>query len=176
MTEFAWLDPAEQRIFRAYAKAARALFVQFDRQLQAEVGLPRTYFEILWLLDAAPGGEMRMSDLAAATGSQASRITYAVSRLEAAGQVRRELCPEDRRGWYTVITDAGREMLSRAAPHYAAMVRRYFLEPLSPRQREQVVEVGEVILGQLALSTPGAATAGAGAPGPFTPMPEAAPV
>jgi DNA-binding MarR family transcriptional regulator len=78
--------------------------------------MPRTYFEILWLLHNAPDGTLRMSDLAAATGTQPSRITHAVSRLEQAGQVRRELCTDDRRGWFTILTDEGVAALGGGGP------------------------------------------------------------
>ncbi len=119
-------------MFRAFARSSRALFVQFDRDLQRDVGMPRTYFEILWLLHQAPGRALRMSDLAERTGSQASRITHAVGRLEQAGQVRRELCSEDRRGWFAVLTDEGLEPRCRvAAPRYAQSIRDRFLAPLS---------------------------------------------
>jgi DNA-binding MarR family transcriptional regulator len=148
-----WLDPEELRAFRAFAHATRALYIQFDRELQREVGLPRTYFEILWLLDQAPGKALRMSDLAEATGSLPSRMTHAVSRLEQAGQVRRELCRDDRRGWYAVLTAEGSQMLEAAAPRYAASVRRHFIEPLSTEQREQLTAIGEHLLAQLEAST-----------------------
>ncbi len=111
--------------------------------------MPRTFFEILWLLNQAPGGSMRMSELAEATGSQPSRITHAVARLEEAGQVRREHCRDDRRGWFTILTDAGREMLEIAAPRYAESVRQHLLRPLSTAQQEQLTMIGEQLLAQL---------------------------
>ncbi len=151
MSDPQWLAPDELRVFRALVRSTRALYVQFDRDLQREAGMPRTYFEILWLLHKEPSRSLRMSDLAEMTGSQASRITHAVGRLEESGYVERTNCPEDRRGWYAVLTDAGFEMLSVAAPVYAASVRRHLLDPLSPRQLEQLTRIGETILSDLAL-------------------------
>ena len=149
MSDLSWLDSDEQRVFRAFARSSRALFVQFDRDLQREVGMPRTYFEILWLLHQAPGRALRMSDLAERTGSQASRITHAVGRLEQAGQVRRELCREDRRGWFAVLTDEGLATLADAAPRYAQSIRDRFLAPLSAADREHVARIGETLLARL---------------------------
>jgi DNA-binding MarR family transcriptional regulator len=148
-----WLDPDELRVFRSFARATRALYIQFDRELQRDVGLPRTYFEILWLLNQAPGKALRMSDLAEATGSLPSRMTHAVTRLEKEGQVRRELCTDDRRGWYAVLTEAGERMLDVAAPSYAASVRRHFIEPLSEEERQQLTAIGEHLLAHLETST-----------------------
>lgn len=144
-----WLDEEELRVFRAFSRSTRALFVQFDRDLQRDVGMPRTFFEILWLLNREPGGSMRMSELAEATGSQPSRITHAVSRLEQAGHVRREHCSDDRRGWFAVLTEAGREMLEIAAPRYAQSIRRHLLEPLSAAQQAQLTEIGNQLLASL---------------------------
>ncbi|MGH9030483.1 MAG: MarR family winged helix-turn-helix transcriptional regulator [Acidimicrobiales bacterium] len=149
-----WLDPEELRVFRAFARSTRALFVQFDRELQQHVGLERAYFEILWLLDNAAERTLRMSDLAEATGSQPSRITHAVSRLERAGQVRRELCPQDRRGWNAVLTDEGAAILNAAAPRYAEIIRRHLIEPLNGSQREQLTRIGEALLEDLEVSAP----------------------
>jgi DNA-binding MarR family transcriptional regulator len=149
VAELEWLDPDEQRLFRAFARSARWLYVQFDRDLQREVEMPRAYFEILWLLHNSPDGTLRMSDLAAATGTQPSRITHAVSRLEEAGHVRRELCTDDRRGWFTVLTDEGLAALQAASPHYAKSVREHLVEPLSREQREQLSQIGETLLAHL---------------------------
>jgi DNA-binding MarR family transcriptional regulator len=149
VADLEWLDPDEQRLFRAFARSARWLYVQFDRDLQREVDMPRAYFEILWLLHNAPDWTLRMSDLAAATGTQPSRITHAVSRLEQAGQVRRELCTDDRRGWFTILTDEGLAALEAAAPHYARSVREHLVEPLSSEQREQLSRIGESLLAHL---------------------------
>lgn len=120
--------------------------MQFDRDLQRLVDMPRTYFEILWLLNDAPGQALRMSDLAEATGSQPSRITHAVGRLEEAGRVRRELCTDDRRGWFAVLTDEGLAALREAAPRYAQMIRERLLGPLSPAQQNQLTRIGETLL------------------------------
>jgi DNA-binding MarR family transcriptional regulator len=149
VADLEWLDPDEQRLFRAFARSARWLYVQFDRDLQREVNMPRTYFEILWLLHNAPDRTLRMSDLAAATGTQPSRITHAVSRLEQAGQVRRELCTDDRRGWFTILTDEGVAALEAAAPRYAKSVRQHLVDPLSSEQREQLTRIGETLLAHL---------------------------
>ncbi len=160
MPELSWLEPDELRVFRAFARSTRALFIQFDRDLQREVGMPRTFFEILWLLHHAPDQALRMSDLAEATGSQPSRITHAVSRLEKDGYVRREHCADDRRGWFAVLTPAGAEMLLLAAPRYAESIRRHLLTPLSGSQREQLSAIGETILESLQPPLPEGAASG----------------
>ncbi|WP_328384223.1 hypothetical protein OHS81_09485 [Streptomyces sp. NBC_00400] len=45
------------------------------------------------------------------------------SRLESSGLTRRGLCPGDRRGVYSVITDQGRDLHSQARPTYDGALR-----------------------------------------------------
>jgi DNA-binding MarR family transcriptional regulator len=166
MDDLDWLEPHEHLVFSAYARSARALFVQFDRDLQRDVGLPRSFFEILWLLHEAPNRSLRMNELAEKTGSQASRITHAVSALEKEGQVRREHCADDRRGWFTVLTDKGLETLQHAAPLLAVSIRQHFFSPLSERERQQITAISRKLLRELGatpFSDEPAATSSAGA-------------
>ncbi|HWD24299.1 MAG TPA: MarR family transcriptional regulator [Acidimicrobiales bacterium] len=149
MSDLDWLDPDEYRVMRAFSRAARGLFVQLDRELQRDVSMPRTYFEILWLLNNSPGQTLRMSELAEVTGSQPSRITHAVARLEEFGQVNRQVCLEDRRGWLAVLTPEGVNALRRATPRHAQSIREHLLDPLSPEQREQLAAIGETVLAHL---------------------------
>ena len=59
-----WLDPDEQRTWRAYLTASRALMDTLDRELQRDAGMPHAYYEILVRLSEAPGRRLRMSELA----------------------------------------------------------------------------------------------------------------
>lgn len=144
-----WLDPEELRIYRAFDRSWRALMIQLDRDLEQDVGLPRTYFDILWRLRRAPERAMRMTDLAAETGSKASRMTHAIGRLEADGLVRREHAAGDRRSWMAVLTEQGLVVVELAAPRFARSVRERFLDSLSPTMRDQLVAIGETMLREL---------------------------
>lgn len=143
------LAPEERRAFAAFAGAARAVLTAVDRDLERDTGMPRAYYEILYLLDNAPKRSLRMSELAEGTRSQASRITHAVARLEDAGYVRRELCAADRRGWFSVLTDEGRDALRRARPCFAESVRQRFVAHLSAADRRELARIGEQLLASL---------------------------
>src|SRR5438067_1242228 len=93
-----WLDDDEQCAWRAFLAATQLLMDQLDRELQAGVGIPHAYYEILVRLSEAPGRAMRMSDLADRCQSSRSRLSHAAARLEERGWVRRETVPSDRRG------------------------------------------------------------------------------
>ena len=57
----------------------------------------------------------------------ASGVSRLVDRLERDGLVRRERCTEDGRGYWAVLTAAGRRQLKEARPTHLAGVRRLFL-------------------------------------------------
>lgn len=143
------LDDAELAIWRAYSSAARLLFAKLDRELQRDAQLPRSYLELLGHLAECPRRAMRMSDLAEVTMSAPSRLTHAVSQLEAAGWVRRERCTEDRRGCYARITDEGLAVLRSARDAGCAGLRAHFFEHLTPEQLAQLREVSETLLAHL---------------------------
>ncbi|MFI6272421.1 MarR family winged helix-turn-helix transcriptional regulator [Micromonospora zamorensis] len=140
-----WLDPDEQRTWRAYLTASRVLMDTLDRELQRDAGMPHAYYEILVQLSEAPGRQLRMSELAQAAGSSRSRLSHAVARLEAAGWVRREECPTDRRGQIAVLTDDGFATLAAAAPGHVEGVRRHLFDALSPAQVDQLRRISETL-------------------------------
>ncbi|MEV0280519.1 MarR family transcriptional regulator [Streptomyces sp. NPDC050610] len=144
-----WLDPDELRTFRALNRAWEAVTDRLDQDLERELGLPRSYFDILWRLRRAPGRALRMTRLAEITRSKASRITHAVGRLEKAGLVRREVPEGDKRGWLAVLTPEGLERAEQAAPIYARGVREHVLAPLTGDLRDQLTTIGETLLAHL---------------------------
>lgn len=144
-----WLDPDEQRTWRAFLTASRALMETLDRELQRDAGMPHAYYEILVRLSEAPERQLRMSELAEATGSSRSRLSHAASRLEASGWIRREECPTDRRGQIAVLTDAGFAALAAAAPGHVEGVRRHLFDALSPAQVDQLRRISETLADHL---------------------------
>ncbi|GAA0373903.1 MarR family transcriptional regulator [Micromonospora gifhornensis] len=144
-----WLDPDEQRTWRAFLAASRALMDTLDRELQRDAGMPHAYYEILVRLSEAPERRLRMSELADVTGSSRSRLSHAVTRLEAAGWVRREDCPTDRRGQIAWLTDDGFATLAAAAPGHVEGVRRHLFDALSPAQVDQLRRISEALTDHL---------------------------
>ncbi|MER5703332.1 MarR family transcriptional regulator [Micromonospora sp. NPDC002296] len=144
-----WLDPDEQRTWRAYVAATRALMDTLDRELQRDSGMPHAYYEILVRLSEAPDRRLRMGDLADATGSSRSRLSHAAARLEASGWIRREDCPTDRRGQVAALTDAGYAALAAAAPGHVEGVRRHLFDALSPAQVDQLRRISETLADHL---------------------------
>ena len=144
-----WLDEDEQRIYRVFSRMSRDLFNRFDCDLKQDAGIPRSYYEILFVLGQAPGRQLRMNELADGTRSAPSRITHAVGRLEKDGLVSRQVCAADRRGWEIQLTEAGLAVLHDAARRHARSVREYLLEALTPRQQEELRRISTRVLSRL---------------------------
>lgn len=149
MAEPRWLDEDEKRTWIGWVFATRLFWEEVERDLQHEADMPFGYYDILVMLSETPGRAMRMSDLADSTQSSRSRLSHAVNRLEQLGWVRREACPEDRRGQLAVLTDAGFAALVAAAPHHVESVRTHLFDVLTPRQQAQLGEITETLLEHL---------------------------
>ncbi|MEU8591334.1 MarR family transcriptional regulator [Streptomyces sp. NPDC048664] len=145
MTTTRWLTPEEQRAWRSYLAASWLLEDTVDRQLQQEAGMPHLYYSVLANLSDAPGHRMRMTDLAETLKITRSRLTYAVTRLERDGAVRREGCASDGRGSEAVLTDEGMALLERTAPGHVETVRASVFDHLTTEQVAQL----EAICGQI---------------------------
>ncbi len=140
-----WLDEEQQRTWRAYLDATQVLQRGLEGQLQDEAGMPHGYYELLVRLSEAPERRLRMSALADAAVSSRSRLSHAVAQLEQRGWVRREACPQDRRGQLAVLTDEGFAALAAAAPGHVDAVRRLLIDRLTPAQLAQLRAISEAI-------------------------------
>ncbi|MFI9809885.1 MarR family winged helix-turn-helix transcriptional regulator [Streptomyces sp. NPDC052301] len=136
-----WLTPEEQRAWRAYLAAARLLDDAIDRNLQQAAGMPHLFYSVLANLSEAAGRRLRMTDLAETLKITRSRLTYAVTRLERDGLVRREDCPTDKRSSLAVLTDDGMAVLERTAPGHVETVRATLFDRLTPEQVGQLEEI-----------------------------------
>ena len=112
--------------WRAFLNAHALATKRISRDL-AEAGLPDlTWYDVLWTLYGAEGRRLRIRELADAVVLSSTGMTRFVDRLEAAGLVRREAVPGDRRGAYAVITKDGIDLLRRMWPIYARGIATYF--------------------------------------------------
>ena len=125
-----WLNDEQQKHWRAWIAATTLLSDQLNRELQSSCGLTLADYEILVRLSDAPDRKIRMSDLASITLSSRSRLTHQINRMEEAGLVTREACPDDRRGQLCAMTNQGWKTLVAAAPAHVASVRAHFVDIL----------------------------------------------
>jgi DNA-binding MarR family transcriptional regulator len=116
--------------WRALLNAHARVIQRVERDLQAEGLPPLSWYDVLWPLYRAPGRRLRISELADQVVLSRTGMVRLLDRIEAAGLVRREPVPEDRRGTYAVVTGDGVEMLRKMWPVYARGIDALFLAPV----------------------------------------------
>ncbi|MFB2584947.1 MarR family winged helix-turn-helix transcriptional regulator [Herbiconiux liukaitaii] len=109
-----------------------------DAQLQRDSGLTHFEYGLLFALADAPGHSLRLAVLAHYANSSLSRISRAVSRLEARGWATREPDPDDGRSTLAALTEAGLETFRSASPGHERLVHRLVLDPLTEAQTRQL--------------------------------------
>ncbi|MFK0189383.1 MarR family winged helix-turn-helix transcriptional regulator [Kitasatospora sp. NPDC090308] len=136
-----WLNETEMAAWRGFVAATNLVARRLERQLKEDAGLSHTQYEILVQLSAAPGGSLRMTDLADRLVTSKSGLTYQVTQLEKAGLVGRRSCPSDVRGVFAEITDQGWTALRAAAPGHVAAVREALIDVLTPDQLAALADI-----------------------------------
>lgn len=114
------------RAWRSFLRSYKLVVSGVERQLEAGSKLPFTWYDVLFQLAEAPGGRLRMRELAEAVILSRSGLTRLVDRIEAAGLVARQSIPSDRRSTHVVLTEAGRRRLASAFPVVEQAVRDHF--------------------------------------------------
>jgi DNA-binding MarR family transcriptional regulator len=129
--------------WRTFLNAHAAVLERAEEAL-ATAGLPPlSWYDALWPLYRAPGRKLRMGELAAQVVTiSRSGLTSLIYRLEAAGLVRREPSPADRRGTVVAISREGSGLLRRMWPVYAAVIERSFVDAL---EEEEAVALGDAL-------------------------------
>ena len=121
--------------------AYRNMTAAIDGRLEREHGLALSSYEVLLLLSTAPDDSLRMGELAELLMLSRSGLTRLVDRLAARGFVERHTCPNDRRGTYARLTDAGVEKLEQARPTNLAGIREQFLSRLEEDDLEHLARI-----------------------------------
>ncbi|WP_107655241.1 MarR family winged helix-turn-helix transcriptional regulator [Nocardia suismassiliense] len=143
-----WLDPVEQRAWRAIVALMTRLPGALDTQLQRESGVTHFEYWVLTLLSEEPGHRLQMSDLAHKANASLSRLSHVVSKLERMGWAERS-ATAGRRGVQAVLTDDGYHKVIEAAPGYLDAVRHLVFDGLEPEQTAQLAELSELLADHL---------------------------
>ena len=72
-------------------------------------------------------------------------LSRLIDRMVEAGLVRKQSCPEDKRGHVLHITEAGRKARKACWPHYAKAINRHVGDKLSETEAEKLA----ALLGKL---------------------------
>lgn len=137
---------------RAWARfvVAQALLAERIEAAFANAGLPSLdWYDVLWVLESAEHGRLRMADLAHKAVVSRSNVTRLADRLEKAGLVERANCPVDGRGTVCAITAKGRALRTRMWTVYRRQIDALFGEHLTAREAEEMAKVFERMISSL---------------------------
>ncbi len=118
-------------------------FIAKEMQRKHQIGLSE--FHALKFLEASENSELRMQELASLLGLTQSSVTRLVGRLENSGYTERDLCPDDKRGIYTVLTASGRARLTEARGDYEKALGAGLEEARDKFNHEDVLALLNVI-------------------------------
>ena len=139
------LTESQMRAWRAFLGASTLVSARLNHELDEAAAISMYEYEILVRLCESEAGRVRMSQLADQVSYSRSRLTHTVGRLERAGYVLRSSCPNDRRGVYAHLTQAGYEFLAQTAPIHLDGVRRHLIDRFTPSELATLTELLEKI-------------------------------
>ncbi|HEX6921383.1 MAG TPA: MarR family transcriptional regulator [Actinomycetes bacterium] len=148
----------------ALLRVHAAVVPKLERELAARQ-MPLAWYDVLLVLNAAPGRRLRMTEVGARAVLSRERVSRVVDELERAGLVRRERNPDDKRSFFATITPEGRSRLRAAAPTYLAGIERHYTRHLS----DEEVRVVTTALGRVLAAEEGGPATSAGSGGDGTP-------
>jgi DNA-binding MarR family transcriptional regulator len=135
------LSKAHNLAWRKFLTAQVTLIEQIERDLaQAELP-PLSWYDVLFTLSEASEHKLRLHELAQAVLLSRSNVTRLVDRLEVAGLIKREQCPNDRRGAFAVITEEGFRMRDRMWEVYGQGIEKYFACHLDTNEVKFLVKI-----------------------------------
>jgi DNA-binding MarR family transcriptional regulator len=128
------LTAGELAVWRVFLRAHASLTRRLEHDLLVEQELPLASYDVLVQLAEAPQRRLRMTDLADRVLLSRSGLTRLVDRLTTEGLVKRQSCPSDARGMFTVLTEAGLSRLRQAAPTHLRGIEDYMTRRLEPAE------------------------------------------
>lgn len=113
---------------------------RLERALQKGHELSVSEYTVLDVLNRQDGFHLRMNQLSNAVVLSQSATTRLVTRLEDRGLLSRYLCPTDRRGIYTEVTEKGHELLALARPTHDEVLAASLEEAAGAPELKPLVE------------------------------------
>jgi DNA-binding MarR family transcriptional regulator len=144
-----WLDAGQQRAWRAWLDAHAHLSARLNRELQTSSGLSLSDYDVLVHLTDVSDGRLRSFELAEGLQWEKSRLSRQVARMAERGLVAKEAAPEDGRGAYVTLTQAGRRAIEDAAPAHVELVLQLLFDGLTPAQVRTLESIASSVVRRL---------------------------
>ena len=128
--------PSES-VVRAWVRLVRAeqtVLAAVEADLKAAGFPPLAWYDVLLELSRETSGALRPLEIERRVLLAQYNLSRLIDRLEEAGLVARQPCPEDRRGQLVRLTSAGRRLQQRMWPAYGAAIRRRVGDRLTDKE------------------------------------------
>ncbi|HEY1455189.1 MAG TPA: MarR family transcriptional regulator [Candidatus Dormibacteraeota bacterium] len=111
-------------VWAGLSRVHSSMSAALERDMLPRAGIPLGWYEVLSLLDRAPGAMLRLQDLAREAGLTESGASRRIDQMIKARLIDRHSCPTDRRGVYAHMTEAGRLAYEKAHAVFIRSVTR----------------------------------------------------
>jgi DNA-binding MarR family transcriptional regulator len=122
------LTPTEEMFWRALMRIVLCLPRQLHEDMVRASGITASEYTVIMNLSEAPNRQLRMADLAVATGLSPSRTTRLVDGLQSQGLVAKRASAADGRSNLAELTSLGLTKLRSTWPVHVASVRTRVLD------------------------------------------------
>ena len=112
---------------------------KIDADLQKSGGISLQQYDVLIELFEAEGQQLRMFELAQRVVLSRSSITRLVDQLANQGFLNRAIDPNDRRGSFAILTDAGEQAIRDSWPYYSDAIQKWFGTYLTDEEATTIV-------------------------------------
>jgi DNA-binding MarR family transcriptional regulator len=143
------LTPTEELFWRALMRIVLSLPRQLHNDMVRATGLTASEYTLIMSLSEAPNRQLRMADLADASGLSASRTTRLVDDLQSHGLVVKRTSAADGRSNLAELTSLGLTKLRSAWPAHVESVRSRALDHIPPGTLATTARALEAVAAQL---------------------------
>ncbi len=126
----------EEETWILFIHSSQQILQRIDARLKQQQVLPLAWYDVLLELQKSPEGKLRFKNIGERVLLSSSNIKRLIDRLEASKYVTRELCREDARGVYAVITPEGKKRLEQTWPVYKACIEELFTATFNKQDME----------------------------------------
>ncbi|MBD2177513.1 MarR family transcriptional regulator [Pseudanabaena sp. FACHB-1998] len=140
------LDPLRSSVWRSLLTVHTKLLDRIAQKLDRAELPPLEWYDVLLALKESPDQSLRLSELAEKVLLTRSNLTRLVDRLEKADLLYRKSCPNDRRGTYAVLTEAGLAMQQKMWIVYAEGIYEHFASHISEDEAKTLQQICDRLL------------------------------
>jgi DNA-binding MarR family transcriptional regulator len=149
MADLEPLTATEEAFWRALMRIVLTLPRHLHNDMVRATGLSSSEYTVIMNLSEAPNRQLRMADLANATGLSPSRTTRVVDDLQKRGLVTRRTSSADARSNLAALTAQGLTKLRSAWPSHLSSVRSRVLDHVDPRTLAKVAQALGAVAAEL---------------------------